>query len=56
MFKLIVAFLIVVAVALSSLIAFRRSSRLGQPSQDVIDRVKIREREIVAKQRADGDD
>lgn len=56
MLKFIVAFVIVVAVVLGGLMAFRSNSRLAQPSQDIIDRVKIREREIEAKERAEGDD
>ena len=56
MIKFIVALVIVVAIVLGGLMTFRRNNRVGQPAQDVIDRVKIREREIEAKERADGDD
>ncbi|MEO7774295.1 MAG: hypothetical protein ABIT36_02690 [Steroidobacteraceae bacterium] len=55
MIKFIIALVIVLAVVLGGLMSFRRNKRLGQPSQDVIDRVKVREQEIQAKERAEGD-
>lgn len=39
---------------LAGLLSSRRNARLGQPSQDVIDRAKVREREIEARERDDG--
>jgi hypothetical protein len=54
--RFVFAFLMVVAIVLGGLMALRRNSRLGQPSQDVIDRAKVREREIEARERADGDE
>jgi len=56
MLKFILACVIVVAVALSALMALRRNNLLGQASREVIDRAKVREREIEAKERAKGDD
>jgi hypothetical protein len=46
MVKFVIALLLVFAVVLGGLLAFRRSSRIAMPSQDVIDRVKVREREL----------
>jgi hypothetical protein len=54
--KFIIAALIVVAIVLGGLLTFRRNNRLGQPSQEVIDRVKVRERELEAKERAEKDE
>jgi len=56
MIKLIVAFVIVAAVALSALMALRRYNLLGRASPEAIDRAKVREREIEAKERMNGDD
>ncbi len=55
MVRFVIALVIVAAFVLSALIAFRRNAP-PQPSQDVIDRVKAREREIAAKERAAGAD
>lgn len=49
MIKLVISLVIVIAIVLGGLLSLRRNSRLGQPSQDVIDRAKIREREIEAR-------
>jgi hypothetical protein len=46
------AFALVVALLLGSLVAFLRGRNRDLPSQDVIDRVKAREREIEARERA----
>jgi hypothetical protein len=46
MMKFVIALLIVGAVLFGGLLALRRSSRDALPSQDVIDRVKAREREL----------
>jgi hypothetical protein len=56
MIKLILAFVIVVAVALSALMVLRRYDLLGRASPAAIDRAKVRERELEAKERANGDD
>jgi hypothetical protein len=56
MSKFIIAVVIVTAIILGGLLTFRRNKRLGQPSQDIIDRVKARERDIQAKERAEGED
>lgn len=50
--KIIIALALIVAVLLGSLMALRRN-RVRLPSQDVIDRVKLREREIEARERAE---
>jgi hypothetical protein len=51
MVKFVIALSIVLAVILGGLLAFRRSSRLAMPSQDVIDRVKAREVELEKQER-----
>jgi hypothetical protein len=51
MMKFVIALLIVGAVLFGGLLALRRSSRDALPSQDVIDRVKARERELLEKER-----
>ena len=53
--KIIIALGLVVAVLLGSLMALRRN-RVQLPPQDVIDRVKVREREIEARERAEKED
>jgi hypothetical protein len=55
MIKLILALVIVFAIVGGGFLGLRRSKLVGQPSQDVIDRAKIRERAIEAKERADED-
>lgn len=55
MLKFIIALVVVVAFVLGGFIAFRRNAP-PMPSQDVLDRVKTRERELEAKERADGKD
>ena len=47
------AFALAVALLLGSLVAFLRGRNRDLPSQDVIDRVKAREREIEARERAE---
>jgi hypothetical protein len=54
MIKFIIAAVIVIGIVLGGLLSLRRNSRLGQPSQDVIERAKLREREMEAKDRDDG--
>jgi hypothetical protein len=51
MTKVVVSIVIVIAIVLGGLLSLRRNARLGQPSQEVIDRAKLREREIEAKER-----
>ena len=51
MTKVVVSIVIVIAIVLGGLLSLRRSARLGQPPQEVIDRAKLREREIKAKER-----
>jgi Protein of unknown function (DUF2897) len=55
MIRFIIALVIVVGVVLGGLLALRRS-KLAQPSQEVLDRVKIRERKIEAQERAQGEE
>ena len=55
MSKLIIVVLVAVAFLLGGLLAFRRS-RGALPSPDVIARVKAREREIEARERAEEKD
>jgi hypothetical protein len=50
MTKVVVVIVIAIAIVLGGLLSFRRSARLGLPSQEVIDRAKLREREIEAKE------
>lgn len=56
MSRFIIALLIVLAFVVGGLLAFRRNRYLGQPSQEVIERAKQRERELQAQERAEGDD
>lgn len=56
MVKFVIALAVVVAVTLGGLLAFRRSSRLAMPSQDVLDRVKVRERELEEQDRLERGD
>ena len=56
MLKFVIALAVVVAVTLGGLMAFRQSSRLPMPSQDVLDRVKIRERELEEQDRLERED
>ena len=56
MVKFVIALSVVLAVVLGGLLAFRRSSRVAMPSQDVIDRVKIRERELENQERKERED
>ena len=53
MLKFVIALVIVAAVLLGGLLALRRSSRDALPSQDVIDRVKARERELAERERSE---
>lgn len=55
MIRFIIAFVIVGAILFGSLLALRRT-RMEMPSQDVIDRVKLREREIEARERTEKED
>ena len=55
MIKFVVAFVVVFAILYGSLLALRRM-RVPVPPQDVIDRVKAREREIEAKEQAEKED
>ena len=50
MMKFVIALIIVAAVLFGGLLALRRSSRDALPSQDVIDRVKARERELAERE------
>jgi hypothetical protein len=54
--RFVIALVVVVAVIVGGLMAFRRNNRLGQPSQDVIERVKVRERQLQAHERAEDED
>ena len=51
MLKFVIALVIVAAVLWGGLLAFRRSSRDALPSQDVLDRVKARDRELQAREK-----
>ncbi|MEP7312032.1 MAG: hypothetical protein ABI859_05580 [Pseudomonadota bacterium] len=55
MVRFVIAFVIVFAFLYGGLLALRRM-RVPVPPQDVIDRVKIRESEMEAKDRAGKDD
>lgn len=55
MVKFIVAFIIVFAILYGSLFALRRM-RVPVPPQDVIERVRAREREIEATEQAEKED
>jgi len=50
MMKFVIALIIVAAMLFGGLLALRRSSRDALPSQDVIDRVKARERELAERE------
>jgi hypothetical protein len=56
MLKFLIAFGLVIAIVLGGLLTFRRSSRLAMPSQDVIDRVKARERVLQEQERIERGD
>ena len=53
MIEFAVAFAVAVLLLLGSLIALRRNATKDLPSQDVIDRVKVREKEIEAQEQAE---
>jgi hypothetical protein len=55
MIRFVVAVIVVFAILYGSLFALRRM-RVPVPPQDVIDRVKSREREIEAKEQAEKED
>ena len=55
MIRFVIALVVVVAIVLGGLLAFRRS-RLPLPSQDVIDRVKRRERVLEEEERRERGD
>lgn len=51
MLKIILAILLAAAVLFASLVALRRRRFADLPSQDVIDRVRLREQELEARER-----
>ena len=51
MTKFVIAFLVVIAVLAGGWIGLLKSRRLPLPPQDVLDRVRQRERELEAKER-----
>ena len=51
MTKFVIALLLVVAIIGSSLLVLLRSRNLPQPSREVLDRVKERNRELDAQER-----
>jgi hypothetical protein len=51
MVKFVIALVVVIAVLVGGWIGLLRARRLPLPPQDVLDRVKQRERELEAKER-----
>lgn len=56
MMKLVLGLLIAAAILLGSLLALRRNRNKDLPSAEVVDRVKQREQQIEARERAEQDD